>query len=223
MKIWLASSSPRRAALLRDAGFDVAEVPPELDDSELSSHCSATLAPAHWALAMAWLKAACVRSRMLERPPAPMDGILLAADTVCDHDGSMIGKPTDRDDARRILEAFAGRAHQVHTGVCLLDLGSGQRLLFADSTTVTLGPRERLDLDAYLEGDDWAGKAGGYNYADRLAVGWPLDCDGDPTSVMGLPMTRLRRLLGDAATKGVWPTVVAEALGRRGKSGERTR
>jgi len=193
-RIVLASASPRRAWLLREAGFEVECLAADLDDADLAPHGST---PTRWVLAMAWLKAARVRSCLLaEGGVLHHDATLVAADTVCDCDGQIIGKPTDRAEAEATLRRLVGRAHQVHTGVCAVDLPLGRRHLFVDSSTVTLGALDETVLQRYLDGDGWRGKAGGYNYADRLADGWPLACVGDPTSVMGLPMRRLAQLFG---------------------------
>ena len=70
-----------------------------------------------------------------------------------------------------------------------------ERLLFTDSSTVEVDRIPSETLDAYLDGGEWRGKAGGYNLVDRVADGWPVRCVGDPDTVMGLPMRRLRPLL----------------------------
>jgi septum formation protein len=191
-------------------------VPPDLDDGDLIGHVT----PLRWAMAMAWFKAARIawlRSRsqgsgVVQKDPArqhPGSGssitVILAADTVCDLDGRIVGKPRHGRECGEILRAFAGRAHQVHTGFCLLvqdsPQGPPQRWIGADSAVVHLGPLAADEVTRYVNSGAWVGKAGGYSFEERLEAGWPLRCDGDPSTVMGLPLT----LLG--------PTLVALAGG----------
>lgn len=139
-------------------------------------------------MAMALFKAAQVQ-------PIGADGWVLAADTMA-HDGdALIGKPRDRAHACEMLSRWRGGAHDVWTGVALLQPSTGRRWIFADRARVTLGDLADDALDAYLESDAWQGKAGAYNYADRVDAGWPLACEGDPCTVMGLPMKRLVPIL----------------------------
>ena len=175
--------------MLREAGFDVRCVPSDLDDADLSPR---ETPPSRWVMAMAWFKAARVRARL---PKDVRDGVLIAADTVCDLDGQIVGKPADEVAAVRVIRSLVGRDHAVHTGVCAIDLTDGTQRLLVDTAVVSLGAIDAAAIDAYAATGAWRGKAGDYNYADALDQGWPLACNGDPTSVMGLPMRRLRELL----------------------------
>jgi septum formation protein len=65
------------------------------------------------------------------------------------------------------------------------------RHLFADAARVTMGALSDSDLENYLASGQWHGKAGGYNLLERIDAGWPLTYQGDPTTIMGLPMNRL--------------------------------
>lgn len=192
MPLCLASSSPRRQRMLREAGIDHVIAPPPIDDAVLPERLGD---PAGFTMAMALFKASQVQ-------PAHVDGWVLAADTMA-HDGSaLIGKPRDRVHARDMLAGWRGGAHDVWTGVALLQPSTGRRWIFADRARVTLGDLADDALDAYLESDAWQGKAGAYNYADRLDAGWPLACEGDPCTVMGLPMRRLAPFLVRLAAPG---------------------
>jgi septum formation protein len=114
---------------------------------------------------------------------------------MCVHEGDVIGKPADRESAERMIRSFESRSHDVVTGVCLVDRASGARSIFADSASVSLGALGPEALARHLESDAWRGKAGGYNYSDCIAAGWPLRCDGDPETVMGLPSRLVLPLL----------------------------
>ena len=176
----LASRSPRRRRLLGDAGVAHRAQPAGIDDGELP-HSGAD--PLHWVAALAYLKAADVARREPESP-------VLAADTLVIKDRRIIGKPDSTDHAREIIASLAAGSHTVATGVALLVPGR-PRLLFTDAAAVEVGPLTPGEIDAYLASGAFEGKAGAYNLEERQAAGWPLRCDGDPATVMGLPMRRL--------------------------------
>jgi septum formation protein len=199
--IVLASASPRRRLLLEDAGWRTRIEPPDLDDGPL---VPGSVSPGQWVMALAYLKARCVAERL----GAIGDGaIVLGADTVCVHRGRILGQPRDAEDARRMLRAMRGDEHCTMTGVCLLirdehgrdsclaGSNSRRREMFVDGARVRIGPVTDREIDAYIATGDWRGKAGAYNLSERQAAGWPIECEGDPATVMGLPMKRLRARL----------------------------
>ncbi len=189
-RLILASRSPRRAALLREAGFDFTQaVPPFADPAQ----------PISGGRSPRTLAADLARQKALSlRPSIDDDAVILAADTLCvAADGRLIGTPASRAEARRILVGFREAAHEVITGVALLRrLDPAPRLLVA-AAAVLLGPLADDQIDAYLDTDQWRGKAGGYNLSERLDAGWPLTVTGDPTTVVGLPMRALLPALLD--------------------------
>ena len=85
--------------------------------------------------------------------------------------------------------------------------------MFVDRARVRLGGLSEEKIRAYIAGGAWQGKAGAYNYRDALAAGWPLSCDGDVTTVMGLPMMALRRQLAAMGVVGSAPIVTAGSIG----------
>ena len=178
----LASASPRRRALLEQAGYRVTCIRPSVDDGRLVPRDSPSR---WWVIAMAWLKA---RSVMVNHD---VGDTILAADTVCYQHGRIIGKPADRAAASAMLRGFQNAQHEVLTGVCLLCPKTRRRELFVESARVTLGELRDDDLERYLDGDQWRGKAGGYNLHERLTEGWPLTWIGDDATITGLPLRRL--------------------------------
>ncbi len=185
-RLVLASASPRRRQLLRGAGFAPEVLESDLDDALLS--CPGAT-PDRLVAALAWFK---VR-RVLERYP-DLDAVVLGADTVCVDGDRVLGKPKDESEARAMLRDLAGHEHRTLTGVAIVD-AAGVRHLFVDTARVEVGPLEDAAIDAYVASGAWRGKAGGYNYIERVEAGWPVACVGDPTSVMGLPMRRTVPLL----------------------------
>lgn len=177
----LASASPRRRSLLEAAGFRPVILESDLDDAEVER---GDAVPERFVTALAWFKA----RRVLDRR-GTMNGIIVAADTVCLDGERMLGKPRDPDDARGMIRSMRDRPHRTITGVAIVEAG-GRRQLFVDGAIVIVGTIADETIDEYIASGGWRGKAGGYNYAERVDAGWPIACDGDPTSVMGLPMTR---------------------------------
>ncbi|MBT8486582.1 MAG: septum formation protein Maf [Phycisphaerales bacterium] len=185
--LWLASRSPRRRALLESAGVPLRVCPAGIDDADLAV---APVPPRQWVMALAYLKARWVADALRARTP-PAAGTVLGADTVCVHDGRVLGQPRDAAHAGAMLRVLRGTTHETITGVCLLDSTCDARWTLVDAAQVAIGAIGDAEIDAYVASDAWRGKAGGYNLQDRLDAGWPIRCDGDPATVMGLPMRRL--------------------------------
>lgn len=183
--VLLGSASPRRRSLLEQAGWDVEQVSPAIDDGRIHLE---TDSPRQFVEALAWFKAAQIG------PPRYPHVACIAADTVCLVDGEILGKPENRGHAAEMIDSMIGRGHQTITGMCVLDQ-AGRRLLLSDIATVELGSLSGEALDQYLDSGEWIGKAGGYNLIDRIEDGWPLACLDDPTTVMGLPIRRLLPIL----------------------------
>jgi septum formation protein len=185
-RLLLASRSPRRRELLAAAGIEHIAAAPSFDDSALSPGRVAS--PANWVMSLAYLKA------WAQASAHPEAAVVLGSDTACVMDGAMIGTPQTLGEARAMIRAFASREHEVVTGVALIDRRDGgavARHLFADAARVTMGALSDSDLENYLASGQWHGKAGGYNLLERIDAGWPLTYQGDPTTIMGLPMNRL--------------------------------
>ena len=182
--------------MLEEEGWQLSVQSPHVDDGLLSNHGSSAT---EWSAAMAWLKARSVMMMSSHRQDCPHT--ILAADTVCDLDGRVIGQPPTIEDAREILHAFRGRTHLVTTSVCLLDPMAARRLIFSDSACVAMGDLSDEMIEAYLQTDLWKGKAGGYNLFEREQTGWPLEWTGDETTIVGLPMQKLRSILSEESEK----------------------
>lgn len=182
----LASRSPRRRALLNEHGVTHVAVHPGFEDADLLP--GEACRPEHWVAALAFLKAWAIRMTQ------PSAHAVLAADTTCLKDGRLIGTPRDAGEARRMIRGMSDAEHAVITGVAVL-YADGRRLLFVDRSRVSVGHLPDEVIDAYIDTEEWRGKAGGYNLRDRIAAGWPIDFEGDETSIMGLPMSRVMRYL----------------------------
>ncbi len=201
MRLLLASGSPRRREVLTDLGATFTVAPAGVDDGQLTPPPGATALT--WTVAMAYLKAFAA----IEVLPACTTGIVMGADTACELDGRIIGKPESEAEARATLRSMVGQTQRVVTGVALVDPKQPRdhRLLLADAALVSFGNLSEDAIDRYLMTGGWRGKAGGYNLTERLADGWPITVQGDPGTVVGLPTQRLPEWLALTAQWGAHP------------------
>ena len=191
--IVLASRSPRRRELLESAGWEVAVRVADIDDSDLDPRNTDA---ASWTTALAWLKASAVREMLTASGDPVAIWPIVAGDTVCEHDGELVGQPSDVDAATTMVRAMADAVHRVWTGLCVLVPGVSRRI-GVDHAIVRIGPLSTRDIDEYIATGAWRGKAGGYNLSERLEAGWPITFDGHDSTIMGMPLPLLDRLLGD--------------------------
>ncbi|MSR69018.1 MAG: Maf-like protein [Phycisphaerales bacterium] len=202
-RVVLASSSLRRRALLASAGFSTVAIAPLVDDGSLRVRAQTAKRDC---VALAWFKAAQVmNNRALLESAAPHAYVLVAADTVCVLGTEVMGKPATADEARRMLTATMGRTQCVVTGVCLVDLRSGERTLLADAAHVQFGEMSKAQLDDHIAHGAWQGRAGGYNIEEVAKLGWPVSWTGDQTTITGLPISLLTPVLKKMLLRGMMP------------------
>ena len=179
----LASASPRRQELLRNAGitFEVqpAHIPEDPLPGEAAKECAERLAREK-ALAVA-------RQR-------PHD-IVLGADTVVVVDGQLLGKPSDAADAARMLRMLSGREHRVITGVCLVL--NGQPSVASETTLVTVSEIADKEIADYVASGEPMDKAGAYAI-QGIASRWITRIEGDYGNVVGLPVAVVWQMLRQA-------------------------
>ena len=206
----LASASPRRQELLRNAGIDFEVQPADVDETPLAGEgareCAVRLAREK-ALAV-WRK----------RP----EDVVLGADTIVVVDGAILGKPVDAEDAARMLRLLSGRVHRVITGVCVVVAGvrsqesgigekSGVRTFASEipksencelrtgseTTLVTMNALSAEEIREYVATGEPMDKAGAYAIQGR-ASRWIPRIEGDYSNVVGLPVALVYRMLRDA-------------------------
>jgi len=178
----LASASPRRQALLGALRIEFRIVPSLADEAGPLPDDGCRRAEA-----LALRKAAEVATRVGE-------GLVLGADTIVECDGRLLGKPRDRDEARRFLRLLSGRSHLVVTALALVEAGGGRTVTGQEVTEVCVRPLMAEEIDAYVGTDEPLDKAGGY--AIQGAGGAFIEgIKGSFTNVVGLPLGRLRALL----------------------------
>lgn len=194
MQLILASGSPRRRELLAEAGYQFDVVVPSA--AAECGACSNT-GPVGLVTELALRKAADVIDRLRIESPERR-GVVVAADTVAECQGQILGKPCDEEHARQILQFLSGREHRVYTGVCVWPFpaqadDSAAYQLEVDVTALQMDPLSEAQLDEYLASGQWRGKAGAFGYQDRL--GWVHVVEGSESNVVGLPLERLRQML----------------------------
>lgn len=177
MRLVLASSSPRRAAILRAAGYDF-----EIRPSGAEEWPYPGGDPGGYTQSLAEAKAA----------EGGSDEVVVGADTVVVVDGSVLGKPADGDDAAAMLRRLSGRTHEVVTGVAVRH-GASLRSGHA-RTRLTLRALDQREIRAYVATGEPLDKAGAYAY-QGAAARFVIRVEGDADTVIGLPMALLRELL----------------------------
>jgi nucleoside triphosphate pyrophosphatase len=176
----LASASPRRQELLRSAGitFEVqpAHIPEDPLPGEAAKDCAERLA----------------REKALAVGRQRPHDCVLGADTVVVVDGQLLGKPSDRADAVRMLRLLSGREHRVITGVCLVV--NGQPSVASETTLVTVSEITGQEIADYVASGEPMDKAGAYAI-QGIASRWVSRIEGDYSNVVGLPVARVWRML----------------------------
>ncbi len=187
----LASSSPQRARLLREANYQFRVVVPS--PKAECGVCSRE-SPAELAMRLAYQKAADVAER-LPREPTWRDSTaaIVACDTVCECLGQTLGKPSDRNHARQMLQLLSGREHHVYSGLCVWSVATGRPALRVATTTLRMDRLGEAQIEEYLSSGQWEGKAGAFGYQDR--AGWLHIVEGSESNVIGLPMELLEEML----------------------------
>ena len=179
MKLILASSSPRRAEILSNAGLPFTVLSSAVDETPNPGERPAALVQR-----LANAKANLVTARAVG--PA----IVLAADTVVVIDDNILGKPRSTEEARHMLQQLSGRTHSVLTGVALVRLPDGERRQFIESTLVHFRPITDEELSSYLATEEPYDKAGAYAI-QGLAGRYIPRIEGCYFNVVGLPLSRV--------------------------------
>jgi septum formation protein len=194
MKLILASSSPRRAEILRNAGFDFEVAPADVDESQRHGEYATNLVRR-----LAEEKARAV-ARQLAARSQDNSGIIVAADTVVDVEGEILGKPSSPDDARGMLCRLSDRTHEVLTALAVLPIPGNQSRVVVESTRVTFAPLTEREIEEYIQSGEPFGKAGAYAIQGHGGK-FITRIEGCYFNVMGLPLARLYAILRELSTE----------------------
>ncbi len=179
----LASNSPRRRLLLAEHGYQFEVIPPH--EAAECGICSRETPP-EMVARLAWQKADDVAHRV-------ECGVVIGCDTVAECCGIILGKPKNRDHAREMLSLLRGRDHHVYSGLCLWVRPGEEHHVQVEVTRLVMDPISEAELEAYLDSEQWEGKAGAFGYQDGLD--WVHVVHGSESNVVGLPMELLARML----------------------------
>lgn len=178
--IILASSSPRRIEMMKKNGFDPRIIPAHVDE-----HLPFEMTPESAVMYLALKKASYIDSSVKDKH------VIIAADTVVVHNGKILGKPCDKNDAFDMLASMKNDHHNVLTGVCIIDTYTSRKICFFDRTAVFFNDYSDAELTAYVNTDEPYDKAGGY--AIQGTFGKYIDhIEGDYDNVVGFPWYRIR-------------------------------
>ncbi|WP_037605546.1 nucleoside triphosphate pyrophosphatase [Streptacidiphilus rugosus] len=179
----LASASPARLGLLRQAGLDPKVIVSGVDEDALTAPT-----PGELALVLAEAKAAAVAAQLTDGE------LVVGCDSVLELDGQALGKPADATEARARWHAMRGRSGVLQTGHCVIDLRSGARASATASTTVRFGTPDDAEIDAYVASGEPLHVAGAFTLDGRSAP-FLNGIEGDHGNVIGLSLPLLRALL----------------------------
>ncbi|CAM5479004.1 MULTISPECIES: Maf family protein [Streptomyces] len=194
-RLVLASASPARLGLLRQAGFAPEVIVSGVDEDALSAPT-----PAELALVLARAKAAAVAER-----PEAAGALVIGCDSVLELDGEALGKPADAEEATARWKSMRGRAGVLRTGHSVIDTASGRTASATASTVVRFGEPSDAEVAAYVATGEPLHVAGAFTLDGRSAP-FVDAIEGDHGNVIGLSLPLLRRLLGelDVSVTELW-------------------
>jgi septum formation protein len=181
----LASASPARLGLLRQAGLDPRVIVSGVDEDALSAD-----SPAELALVLAKAKAAAVAAELTGGE------LVIGCDSVLELDGEALGKPADAAEAVRRWHAMRGRSGVLRTGHCVIDTANGRRAAATASTTVHFADPDDAEVEAYVASGEPLHVAGAFTLDGRSAP-FVSGIEGDHGNVIGLSLPLLRVLLAE--------------------------
>ncbi|GGP53720.1 Maf family protein [Streptomyces abikoensis] len=185
-RLVLASQSPARLGLLRQAGLAPEVIVSGVDEDALDAPT-----PGELALVLAEAKAVAVAER-----ESAAGALVIGCDSVLELDGQALGKPADAEEATARWKSMRGRAGVLRTGHCVVDTATGRRASATASTTVRFGEPSDAEIAAYVASGEPLHVAGAFTLDGRSAP-FVEGIDGDPGNVIGLSLPLLRRLLAE--------------------------
>ncbi len=187
--IILASASPRRTELLKQAGFTFTVIPSSIEEQRTET------SPDKLAEDLAFQKAEDVY-QSVKQDYTGKDFMVIGADTIVYYDGEVLGKPADEQEAFDMLKMLSDRTHQVYTGLAIILKKADEKQIYLmhERTDVTFYPISDHELKDYIATGDPLDKAGAYGIQGPFAV-HVKKINGDYNNVVGLPIARLYQSL----------------------------
>lgn len=189
MRLILASASPRRRALLGEAGFAFDVMPADVDE-----WVRPEWTPEEAAQRLAERKALALTERLGDEPARIVGSDTVVAVTEAGRD-RLLGKPEDADEARHFLSLLSAARHRVVTGVAVCEHPAGRLESAFERTWVTMRALSEAEIEAYVASGEWRGKAGGYAIQENADAFVTQLEEGGFDNVVGLPVALTRALL----------------------------
>lgn len=189
----LASQSPRRQEILTNLGLEFLVHPSTF--TEKDTHLTAQELALHNALGKAQDVARHYK-----------DALIIGVDTVVAFQDHQIGKPKDKEDAKRILRLLSSTTHEVISAICIIDTKNGKNVSQTQTTHITLERLEESDIEAYVNAENYTDKAAGFAI-QGLGGLFVKHIEGDYFNVVGMPIYLLRKLLKEHGIKNFIKTL----------------
>lgn len=190
-KFVLASKSPRRKELLENIGIKFTVIEGDVDESVVPK----SLEPKLYVQELAVLKANSVAKK------AGRNTLVIGSDTVVIHNGEVLGKPHDLNEAKAMLKSLSKKTHYVYTGVAVLDTDSMKIVSDYEKTAVTFRELSDSEIDYYVSNYRTLDKAGAYGIKEFAGV-FVSGIEGDYFNIVGLPVCRLYTLINEEFGEG---------------------
>lgn len=191
MKLVLASASPRRCEILKNAGYEFEICPAQIDET-----IDEKATPSEAVCTLSKNKAKVVFESLENKENVAV----LGSDTIVVLDDKILGKPKNEQDAVDMLFSLSGKKHSVYTGVCIVT--QSQIISFFDCTTVEFYSLSGTQIKAYVKTGEPMDKAGAYGIQGKGSM-LVKSINGDFFSVMGLPIAKTAKALKEAGVKGL--------------------
>ncbi|MCH8288774.1 MAG: septum formation inhibitor Maf [Candidatus Marinimicrobia bacterium] len=186
-KFILASSSPRRLKLLQQIGINPEVIHPVVKEAEVKTRNAVDRV-----VALSQLKANAVADKVDE-------GIIIGADSAVVIDNKILGKPSNSEEARSMLQALSGKLHKVVTAFCLRNASNGQTVTELEETSVIFRELTEEEIHAYILKEKPFDKAGSYGIQDSGAL-FVDRIEGCYNNIVGFPLTRFYKTITDPQT-----------------------
>ena len=215
MRVCLASTSPARLMLLQQFGIRPLTVAPDVDEEAVIASVETaegrTLAPDEHVLLLARRKAAEVAARLADDIPG-FDGIVIGGDSMFELDGEVLGKPHTPENATARWHAMRGRTGVLHSGHAVVRLSPGatprEAHAVAEASVTFADDVTDAEIDVYVASDEPLRVAGAFT-VDSLGGAFIERVDGDPSTVVGMSVSTLRKLVRELGVEwtDLWHTV----------------
>ncbi|MFX1571857.1 MAG: Maf family protein [Promethearchaeota archaeon] len=187
-KIILASKSVDRSRLLKQAGITFKVVTSNIDEEKYKTTITD---PIELSKELAKAKALSTKTALIKDN---LDYVIIAADTIVELNGEIIGKAKNKVQAFKILKKLSGKTHNLITGIAIIDTIISKIIVDYDITSVEFLALSDKEIRGYINTNEWKGRAGAYSIEDKASL-FINKIIGSSSNVMGLPMQKLYKIL----------------------------